>query len=46
MSATGTPSTLGHFALDAVDPQGNVTAGCHNVTWAEIERVATLAGVN
>jgi len=37
---------LGHFALDAVDAQGNVTAGCHNVTWTEIERVATLAGVN
>jgi hypothetical protein len=37
---------LGHFALDAIDPQGNVTAGCHNVAWEEIERVATLAGVN
>ncbi len=37
---------LGHFALDAVDQQGNVTAGCHHVEWAEIERVATLAGVN
>ncbi len=37
---------LGHFAIDAVDGQGNVTAGCHNVTWEEIERVATLAGVN
>ena len=37
---------LGHFALDAIDPQGNVTAGCHNVEWEEIERVATLAGVN
>ena len=37
---------LGHFALDAIDPQGNVTAGCHHVEWEEIERVATLAGVN
>ena len=37
---------LGHFALDAIDTQGNVTAGCHNVAWEEIERVATLAGVN
>jgi hypothetical protein len=37
---------LGHFALDAIDGQGNVTAGCHNVAWDEIERVATLAGVN
>jgi hypothetical protein len=37
---------LGHFALDAVDAQGNVRAGCHNVAWEEIERIATLAGVN
>jgi hypothetical protein len=37
---------LGHFALDAVDRQGNVRAGCHNVSWEEIERVATIAGVN
>ena len=37
---------LGHFALDAIDTQGNVTAGCHHVSWEEIERVAILAGVN
>lgn len=37
---------LGHFALDAIDAQGNVRAGCHNVTWEEIERIATIAGVN
>ena len=37
---------LGAFVLDAVDAQGNVTAGCHNVAWEEIERVAILAGVN
>ena len=37
---------LGHFALDAVDLQGNVTAGCHQVEWREIERIATIAGVN
>lgn len=37
---------LGHFALDAIDPQGNVTAGCHNVAWEEIERIATIAGMN
>jgi len=37
---------LGHFALDAVDTQGNVKAGCHEVAWEEIARVATLAGVN
>jgi hypothetical protein len=37
---------LGHFALDSLDIEGNVTAGCHTVAWPEIERVATLAGVN
>ncbi len=37
---------LGHFALDAVDAQGNVTAGCHFVEWPEIERIATIVGVN
>ena len=37
---------LGHFALDSLDTEGNVTAGCHTVQWAEIERVAALAGVN
>jgi hypothetical protein len=37
---------LGHFALDAIDAQGNVRAGCHEVAWEEIARVATLAGVN
>jgi hypothetical protein len=37
---------LGHFALDSLDAQGNVKAGCHTVEWAEIARVATLAGVN
>ena len=37
---------LGHFALDAVDSAGNVRAGCHEVAWEEIQRVATLAGVN
>ena len=37
---------LGHFALDSLDTEGNVTAGCHTVAWEEIARVATLAGVN
>ena len=37
---------LGHFALDSLDTEGNVTAGCHIVQWEEIARVAALAGVN
>jgi hypothetical protein len=35
---------LGQFALDSLDTEGNVTAGCHTVAWEEIARVATLAG--
>lgn len=37
---------LGHFALDSIDSAGNVRAGCHEVAWDEIARVATIAGVN
>ncbi len=37
---------LGLFPLDVIDDQGNVTAGCHNVAWKEIDRIATLTGVN
>jgi hypothetical protein len=37
---------LGQFALDSLDTEGTVTAGCHTVQWAEIARVAALAGVN
>ena len=37
---------LGQFALDSLDTEGTVTAGCHTVQWAEITRVAALAGVN
>lgn len=36
---------IGQFPLDAVDVQGNVTAGCHTVEWSEIARIAELAGV-
>lgn len=36
---------LGEFALDSLDTEGNVIAGCHSVGWDEIERIATLAGV-
>ena len=44
MSANGHTIHLGHFALDAVDGAGNVRAGCHEVAWEEIERVATSPG--
>jgi hypothetical protein len=36
---------LGDFALDEIDENGNVRAGCHTVEWPEIERVAKQVGV-
>jgi len=35
---------LGHFTLDHVDAQGNIKAGCHNIAWDEIERLANERG--
>jgi hypothetical protein len=37
--------TLGPFELNSMDAAGTVKAGCHTVTWKEIERIAKLAGV-
>jgi hypothetical protein len=31
---------LGHYVLDCVEPDGTVHAGCHVVSWEEIERIA------
>ena len=33
---------LGHFSVDAIDAEGNLTAGCHWIKRAEIERIADL----
>lgn len=33
---------LGHYNIDKIDCDGNVTAGCHYVEWAEIARVAGI----
>jgi hypothetical protein len=30
---------LGHYAIDRIEPDGMVHAGCHVVTWDEIERL-------
>jgi hypothetical protein len=35
---------LGHFAINCIAPNGDVTAGCHHVTWREIETVARSLG--
>lgn len=33
---------IGHYAIDSVDSLGNLRAGCHYITYAEIERVAPV----
>jgi hypothetical protein len=33
---------LGPYAIDRIEPDGTVKAGCHVVTWEEIERIAPL----
>jgi hypothetical protein len=32
---------LGPYAIDHIEPDGTVKAGCHVVSWEEIERIAT-----
>jgi hypothetical protein len=36
---------MGSFQLDAIDAEGNVRAGCHQVAFAEAERLARLLGL-
>lgn len=36
---------VGHFTVDSIAPDGSFRAGCHDIRWPEIERVAILAGV-
>ncbi len=33
---------LGHYAIDRIEPEGTVKAGCHVVSWEEIERIAPV----
>lgn len=37
---------VGTFTVDAIDPTGNVTAGCHAIAWSEVERIAKAIGVD
>jgi len=39
----GETFAIGQFQLDAVNPQG-VVAGCHRVSWEEIDRFSTVMG--
>jgi hypothetical protein len=36
---------VGHFTVDAIQPNGDFKAGCHDIRWAEVERIARLVGV-
>lgn len=43
--SNGQQIPLGYFRIDRIDDSGNVRAGCHLVTWLEIERVAQALGL-
>lgn len=36
---------VGHYNLDSISPDGSFRAGCHEIHWQEIERVAKSIGV-
>lgn len=36
---------VGHYQIDAIQPDGSFKAGCHSINWPEIERAAIEAGV-
>ena len=44
-TANGRSVRVGHFTVDSIDARGNMRAGCHLLTWSEIDRAAALAGV-
>lgn len=37
----GSTCQVGNYQLDAINAQG-IVAGCHRITWEEVERVATM----
>jgi hypothetical protein len=41
----GSTIRVGHFHVDHIYPNGNFQAGCHEIGWNEVERVAKLAGL-
>ena len=36
---------IGAFTLDAIDPDGNIIAGCHRIEWPELEACGKTLGV-
>jgi len=43
---TDAETQLGHFTLDSIDSYGNITAGCHIIYRAELERFGALLGAS
>jgi hypothetical protein len=43
--ANGRSLRVGTYTIDRVDADGSFIAGCHKVTWPQIEAAARLAGV-
>ncbi len=41
----GHTAHLGHYAIDSINANGDVRAGCHIVAWEEIERIAQQIGL-
>ena len=39
-----TPVRIGSYHLNEIDPQGNVTVGCHKISFEEMERINGLLG--
>ena len=35
---------LGHFALNSIDANGDIVAGCHVIRYTELQRVAVVLG--
>lgn len=43
--ANGHKLHVGHFTITSVAPNGDFRAGCHQIKWAEVERLARQIGV-
>lgn len=37
---------VGHFAVDWIGANGDFKAGCHLISWAEVERLSSLLGLD
>lgn len=42
--SNGKTLKVGHYEIQSVDAKGNVKAGCHQIAWPEIERLAKDMG--